>query len=295
MNSNRKWIKRIGAAAVLLLVSQFACSIFGGETIYEDPTHVNFDAVETAPPATQAPMEEPGKLTTPSGPLPSQTDYFEQNGIRLYYDPQLVLDVDPPAESIPASSGDGMYDVAHPAYVHFDLAMEQAQVYIARVQEYEAAADFAPGIIADLQRLNDSINNFSDCVPELPLNEFFRVCDHQQFNSNLKHLDFENGSGTRFVTVYGIQDMAPVDNEHLTYVFQGLTNDGKYYVKAIARVAHVQLPENGEIPSEVYAATDFSVVERYFGSIEQQLNQGESDFSPTLGWIDAFLKSLRVE
>ena len=226
---------------------------------------------------------------------PSEEFYFEQNGIKLYYDPQLVIDVEPPTESIPASSGSEMYDMPHPAYVHFDLYMEQAQVYITPVQEYENAADFAPGIIADLHRLNDSINNFSDCVPELPLNEFFRVCDHQQFNSNLSQLDFQNGSGVRFVSVYGIQDMVPVDNENLVYVFQGLTNDGKYYIKAVVRLLHSQLPEIGEIPEDVYAAADASVVEEYFKGFEKLLDQNEADFAPALDWIDAFLGSLRVE
>ena len=235
-------------------------------------------------------IQEPDKTAAPL-----EESYFEHDGIRLYYHPQLVLDVEPPSESIPASSGSEMYDMPHPAYVHFDLYIERAQVYIAPVHEYETAADFAPGIITDLYRLNDSINNFSDCVPELPLDEFFRVCDHQQFNSNLSQLDFQNGSGVRFVSVYGIQDMAPVDNENLVYVFQGLTADGKYYIKAVVRLLHSQLPEIGEIPADVYTAADISVVERYFENFEQLLNQNEADYAPALDWIDAFLGSLRVE
>ena len=226
---------------------------------------------------------------------PSEEFYFEQDGIKLHYNPQLVIDIGPYIESIPASSGDEMYDMPHPAYVHFDLYMEQAQVYIALVQEYETAADFAPGIIADLYRLNDSIDNYSDCVPELPLNEFFRVCDHQQFNSNLHQLDFQNGSGVRFVSVYGIQDMAPVDNENLVYVFQGLTDDGKYYIKAVVRLLHSQLPEIGEIPADIYAAADASAVDEYFKGFDQLLNHNETDFAPALDWIDAFLGSLRIE
>ena len=227
--------------------------------------------------------------------VPLEESYFERDGIKLYYDPQLVIDVEPPTESIPASSGSEMYGMPHPAYVLFDLYMEQAQVYVAPVEEYESAADFAPGIIADLNRLNDSINNFSDCVPELPLNEFFRVCDHQQFISNLSQLDFKNGSGVRFVSVYGIQDMAPVGNENLVYVFQGFTDDGKYYIKAVVRLLHSQLSEIGEIPADIYAAANAAVVEEYFEGFEQLLDQNEADFSPTLDWIDAFLGSLRVE
>jgi len=121
------------------------------------------------------------------------------------------------------------------------------------------------------------------------------MCDHQQFNSNLSGLDFGNGSGVRFVTVYGIQDMVPVDNENLVYVFQGLTDNGKYYIKAVVRLLYSQLPEVGEIPVDVYAAADFATVQQYFEGFEQLLNQNEAEFSPKLDWIDAFLGSLRVE
>ena len=265
-------------------------AVFGGFVFFALVTLIACSSPEINVQPEEQDASEPDEAAAPS-----EESCFEHNGIKLYDDPQLVIEFEPPTESIPASSGGEMYDMPHPAYVHFDLYMEQAQVYVAPVQEYETAADFAPGIIADLYRLNDSINNFSDCVPELPLNEFFHVCDHQQFNSNLNQLDFQNGSGVRFVSVYGIQDMAPVDNENLVYVFQGLTNDGKYYIKAVVRLLHSQLPEIGEIPADIYAAADASIVEGYFEGFEQLLNQNEADFAPELDWIDAFLGSLRVE
>ncbi len=245
-------------------------------------------------PEINAQPEEQDASEPEKAEAPSEEFYFEQDGIKLHYDPQLVIDIAPHIETIPASSGGG-YEYAHPDIVHFNLYMEQTQVYVVPLQEYEDVLDIAPGIIADLYRLNDSINNFSDCVPELPLSTFFHMCDHQQFNSNLSGLDFGNGSGVRFVTVYGIQDMVPVDNENLVYVFQGLTDNGKYYIKAVVRLLYSQLPEVGEIPVDVYAAADFATVQQYFEGFEQLLNQNEAEFSPKLDWIDAFLGSLRVE
>ena len=275
-------------AIISIMLSQFACSLFTGETIYEDPELVDLGTEETVLPGQQAPVEELDASE-------AEEVYFEKDGIKLYYDSQLILDVEPPMESVPASSGEEMYGTPQPAYVHFYLFMEQAQVYIAPVQEYESIADFVPGVIADLQRLNEGMSNFDGCVPELPLNEFFHVCDHQQFNANASRLNFQNGTGSRFVTVYGIQNMAPVGNEDLLYIFQGFTNDNKYYVKVVVRISNSQLPQIGEIPNEVYVATDYSVVERYFDGFEELLNQNESSFSPSLDWIDAFIQSLRVE
>ena len=278
---------------IFVMLFQSSCSLFDSQTNLKEPEHIDYSAEQTVIPETQIPGEEMG--ATEKAKSPFEETYFEQDGIKLYYDPQLILDVEPLAENIPASSGDEMYDMPHPAYVHFNLYMEQAQVYVVPVQKYETAADFAPGIIADLHRISDSINIFSDCVPELPLSNFFHVCEHQQFNSNLAQMDFQNGSGVRFVSVYGVQDMIPVENEHLVYVFQGFTNDGKYYIKAVVRLLHSQLPEIGELPADVYTAADTSVAQQYFDGFEQMLDQNEADFSPTLDWIDAFLGSLKVE
>jgi len=274
MTKKHKSNKVIFIAIVAIALSQFACSLFE----------------ETVTPEPQAPVEEPAEIAAPSEEV-----YFEQDGIKLYYDPQLILDVEPPSETIPASSGEEMYDIAHPAYAHFDLYMEQAQVYIALVQEYETVADFGRVTMVDLQRFNDGMSDFEGCVPELPLNDFFHTCDHQQFNANTSRINFQNGTGSRFVTVYGIQDMAPVGNENLLYIFQGFTNDNKYYIKVVVRISNSQLPQTGEIPNDIYAATDYSVVEQYFEGFEQLLNQNEADYLPKLDWIDAFLQSIRVE
>jgi len=279
--------------AIFVMLFQSSCSLFSSQTNLKDPEHVDNSAEQTDIPEAQVPIEEMDEAEEAESHF--EESYFEQDGIKLYYDPQLILDVQPPSESIPASSGDEMYDMPHPTYVHFNLYMEQAQVYIVPVQEYETAANFAPDIIADLHRISDNINTFSDCVPELPLSSFFHVCEHQQFNSNLAQVDFQNGSGVRFVSVYGVQDMVPVENEHLVYVFQGFTNDGKYYIKAFVRLFHSQLPETGELPADVYTAADANIVQQYFDGFEQMLDQNEADFSPALDWIDTFLGSLRVE
>ena len=289
--------------ACLVLLPLTGCFIFGGQTIYEDPEHVDFDGEDNsieegadADSAEHAAEDNDGDAHA-GDDADAETaidTYFEQDGVRLFYDPQLVLDVQPMSEIIPAASGEEMYAPAHSAIVHFSLDMEQAQVYITPVAEYESAADFAPGIIADLQRMIEGMDMGDDCVPELPLNTFYHVCDHQQFASNYKKVDFTNGSGVRFVSVYGIQDLAPVDNENLRYVFQGLTDDGKYVVKMIVQILHAQLPDTGEIPTNIYAG-DYETVQDYFTGFETTLNNSEADFSPQLDWIDAFLASFKVE
>jgi len=276
---------RILFLAAILAANLTGCVIFGGQRIYEDPEHVDFGDGEEKieEPETTASEDKGGTVDT----------YFEQDGFWLFYDPQLVLDVQPFSETIPAATDDEPNMVAHPDIIHFDLSMEQAHVYIAETNAYDAAADFASESFRKLSMLISDPGKLSDCVPELPLNVFYRACDHQQFAANLKQVDFANGSGVRFITVHGIQDFVPVDNEHLVYVFQGFTDDGDLYVKMYVRLLHAQLPDSGEIPAEVYI-DEQDVVEKYFSDIADKLNVSEDDFSPKLDWIDAFLLSLRI-
>ena len=268
--------------SVLLMTAATGC----GQTIYEDPEYVDFSAEEdeTTEPEVII-VEEKDEIQQPC---------FEQDGICLYYDPQLVLDVQPLSEKIIAEEEGPPYVVAHPNIIHFDLSMEQAQVYIVDVEAYETVADFAAESFSQLDALISDPDSLSDCVPELPLDTFYRTCDHQQFAANLKAVNFANGSGIRFITVHGIQDFAPVDNENLVYVFQGFTDDGNYFIKMYVNLLHSQLPDTGEIPQEVYTG-DQEVVSGFFESIADSLNSSEDDYSPTLDWIDDFLASLRIE
>lgn len=120
------------------------------------------------------------------------------------------------------------------------------------------------------------------------------MCEHQQFTSNKKLVDFGNGSGLRFVTVYAIQDLSPVGNNNLEYVFQGLTNDGKYYVKIIAEMMHSSLDGTGEIPPDVMTGSAEDVQE-YFGIFGEIFSQNESGFTPELDWLDEVIGALSFE
>jgi len=145
-----------------------------------------------------------------------------------------------------------------------------------------------------LHRAIEDVSDIDGCVPELPLDEFYRMCEHQQFTSNKKLVDFGNGSGLRFVTVYAIQDLSPVGNNNLEYVFQGLTNDGKYYVKIIAEMMHSSLDGTGEIPPDVMTGSAEDVQE-YFGIFGEIFSQNESGFTPELDWLDEVIGALSFE
>ena len=259
-----------------------SCIIFGGQTIYEDPEYVDFDP--------EAPPKDEEELSETYADQP----YLEAGDVRIYYDESIATYVEDTSETVPSSSGNEMYAVAHPDFVLFNFSSMQAMVYVARVDLYESAADFAPGIIADLQRLMDGSSIFDGCVPELPMDEFYHVCDHQQFASNEKLVDFGNGSGLRFVSVYGIQDFAPVGNDNLVYVFQGLTEDGQFYIKMIVEMMHSSLEGIGELPESVMTGTAEDA-RAYFGTFAETFEQDEAGFTPDLDWLDEVIGKLSFE
>jgi len=269
----------LGASLIGLLSS---CIIFGGQTIYEDPEYVDFDP--------EAPPKDESKLEEQYGDMP----YFEAGEMRLYYDLSVQNYVEDTSETHPSSPGKEPYEVAHPDFVEFFFSTMKARLLVARVDLYQSAADFAPQTITDLQVLIDGESEFGACVPELPLNEFYHECSHQQFVANPKRVKFGNGSGVRFVSVYGIHDLTPVDDSNLVYVFQGFTDDGRYYLKLIVEMIHSQLPGTGEIPPELYTQ-DAAAVQEYFAQFAETFNTSEKEFTPKLDWIDSVLAKLYVE
>lgn len=64
------------------------------------------------------------------------------------------------------------------------------------------------------------------------------------FVAKRQYLDYENVSGVSFVTQYSQEALPnPVNNEELTFNFQGLTKSGEYYVAARFAVSHPSLPK----------------------------------------------------
>jgi hypothetical protein len=293
--------KYFAAVVVCILLSQFACALFGSTT-----TEADLQATENALSLTQIALDAkltPEPAETPAQPQPedqppaeTKEAQYEWGGVTLFYDPELILEIE--AQTIEAKTGDEPYETPNPAYTQFSLTLDSGVVLVVPIQDYKAIADFAEGLLAELEALiKQRPSAFGDCIPELPLVTFYHICDHQQFNANVGYLDFQNGSGVRFVTVYGIQDAVPVSNENLVYVFQGITNDGKYYVNAKFRITNSELQDFGaELPPDVYADASGAALQQYFSDYEQALNGPHlQKYQPPLERFDAILKSLRVE
>jgi len=123
----------------------------------------------------------------------------------------------------------------------------------------------------------------------------------QIFHSNEQILTFQNGKGIRFLTQYG-QDVSPVNNNSLFYTFQGLTDDGAYYVAAILPVSAAFLPADGNpdtpLPADgvPFDWENYEKISQYFELVKQKLNAADSNaFNPMLTNLDALIKSILIK
>ena len=108
--------------------------------------------------------------------------------------------------------------------------------------------------------------------------------------SKVQYLDFKTGKGVLFLTQYS-QDALPtrLNNEELTCDFQGLTNDGNYYVAARLAITHPSLPkgiDSTEPPPKDLKGSYLNKEERLLNSFTDE------SFRPSLKSLKSMIGSI---
>jgi hypothetical protein len=222
----------------------------------------------------------------------------------LYYPPSLAREVK--LDVIPANSGDPDgpgWDI-HAAYLQFlfvgyepELGYFQAavqpvpQVAIYNAEEY-ARLSWVAGM--EIERLKALLAErpfpINDPIPFLPL-----LNAAQDLQAQVAYLEFNGGTGVRFITHYG-QEPRPYVNDELLYTFQGLSADGRYYVSATFPINAANLPASF---ADSPAADDYDTFSRNIAAYQAEtaaaLNQlASSDFTPDLALLDGIVQSLTI-
>jgi hypothetical protein len=175
----------------------------------------------------------------------------------------------------------------------------QPRIFVYPAQAY---AEQNPGAFESLRRINNFLYDPGAPVKDdqLPTVPFFNAA--QLFASNVQPIDFQNGRGVRFLTQYA-QNAAPVNNHELFYHFQGITEDGAYYVIAILPIAVPFLAESSDtgtvIPDGGISFPDMTdpnaEIQGYYRSVTDLFNSTPQDhFSPGLTNLDALIQSIQV-
>ena len=145
-------------------------------------------------------------------------------------------------------------------------------------------SEIAKGEIEAMQRLLEA----RPPVPEgeIPLLPLYN--NGQVFHAQVQYLDFQHGSGVRFITHYTQEVVGRLTKENVFYTFQGLTRDGKYYVAAFFPITSPGLRD--EMVEEPWEVAQARLVEdiQYLDSLSSQA------FTPDLELLDSVIKSLVV-
>jgi len=236
-------------------------------------------------------------------------------GVSLTYDEALAREVK--AETAPAApleSADEKPDGVHPEHVSFTLlgvngapegSSHEPVIRVFPVAAYLKAFSVSPGYVRDAERTLSELRRLTrrrpaalkGNVPMLPFPDGTEV-----FHAHVKYLRFRGGSGVAFLT-QGQQDDQLINNQHLTYEFRGLTDDGRYYVSATfpagapaaAATRDAASHDGYTLPREVGGARARRGYAAYVGRVRRRLERlPPGQFAPSLRLYDELLSSLEI-
>ena len=243
------------------------------------------------------------------GTIPASNDSSTEiqfEGIRFRYPSALAESVWPQiVVSPPQGPGDPWWGSDVP---HYDLTFASQsgpeafqrtwgtwlllppQLKVYPVASLESGEFTGPRVEALRQLLEVKPASPADEIPLLPL-----INAAQVFRAQVRYLDFQNGSGVRFITQYR-QDPGPVTDDEIFYTFQGLTDDGAYYIVASFPLATALLPDTILFESQAFREFEQKNYEQYLAEQVGLLDALPSDeFEPDLMILDQIVGSLEIQ
>ena len=238
----------------------------------------------------------------------------EFGGVSFEFDPALLGTVE--AKEVPESrlqNPDDRPDEVAPRHVEFifsngppgwngSLAVypvkEFPAMYSINKQSMRSKEKEIEGLRKVIQDKNFRVTG------EIPYLPFIDAGQSFQVKVNLSR--FSQGKGIFFAT-YLSTEMALISNDHLRYIFEGLTDDGDYYILAEIPIAVDFLPDESPEKFEGYEERflyeDFSsqgkIKKRhkiYLESITSRMEALPPDrYRPQLSSLDKIISSLKID
>jgi hypothetical protein len=152
-----------------------------------------------------------------------------------------------------------------------------------RVEPADFYTHYVPSFLEQLDALRTVLSEQPEAPASVPA-PFVTFDDQetQRFVTQVAYIPFVNGTGVRFLTIY------TEDETELTYIsydFQAITDDGRYYINGDFPVYSDGLDLN--MTGDDYAA--------YITGVVDQLNAlAPEDFAPNLTALDESLATLEV-
>jgi hypothetical protein len=183
-------------------------------------------------------------------------------------------------------------------YAHLPYPMSAAYIEIYPAAEFEAGHPDAAERIAEMRDLLATrptmpASAVPEVIPLMPLAPLIPA-----FYGQAQYLDFEGGSGARCLTMFGFA-VQPITNSEMRYTFQGMLNDGDYYVAAMLPVSSPILYDDLEqVPEDEARAIMSAEVDwvTYVTDVVAQLDaQSLDSYTPSLSALDAMIQSIVIQ
>lgn len=288
-----------------LLLAATACNTPVGTPAVEATIPATTEAaVSQAAPATveatSAPTEAPVEATT-QAPIENSGSLVSANGVSFYYDPSLAGGVSaiiqpevPYSDSLPQweiTSEQAVFTFED--YVIGDH-LHTAAIRVFSLEDYvlafdsEILVDEAASLATLIANRDENYQGQVSIFPQWPAAE--------NISSNFRYLDFNGGSGVRFLAQHG-QAVLPINNYEIAYIFEGFTSDHQWYVQAVFPInSPVLQADSSQIPGGDYEAfVEMSNYQAYITGIRDLLeSQPDDSFTPDLELLDALVRSITI-
>lgn len=166
-------------------------------------------------------------------------------------------------------------------------------------QAFSISDEYVKSIEEEIADIKKIISSKSTSIKgEIPYFEYFDAS--QVFHSHIKYIKFQNGKGMLFLTYYDVE-LNNVNSNNLAYLFQGITDDGKYGVLTWFPVAALNFPKDTYQPPTSYndsskAEADQKAYEAYCLWVQRQCSALSPDkYKPSLLLLEKLVRSIRVE
>lgn len=256
--------------------------------------------VLTACSPSQLPAADAANVeTVVAATLQSLTAAAPANGLPVSYNNiSLVIPLELNASAAPSTTTEVEFPYLNPSngpmpeHVVFQLTnyplAGEARIMVFKASDYAAYGAPLQGAVTSLLAGQDTAQPLPDALLQ------------GEFYAQAKQVNFQNGHGVRYIT-QALTGISPINNREVFYFYQGITNDGVYFVSAVLRIQASFLTADGEANSPTppdgvsFNWSGDLNFRQYLGDVTQKLNNAsDGDFSPLLILLDGMIESLKV-
>ena len=268
----------------------FAIWLITGCTAEPTPIVQPTDAVEISPSATDAPVETQTAETEPASQSQNEAGNvirFDEMGISVGFDYPEGFSQSITTSVLGVYEPQAPFDLPYPqnARIFFTAYPGGSEEFTAngiRVFRAEEINALETGALESLYAVLDGQTDHHSDFPRM-------AGAGSLIDARLSPLAFQNGTGYRYLFTKSFS-ADPLTSTTLTYMYQGVTSDEKYFISFIMTVDAPFLAEF--IGQQLTSAQDF---ETYYQKVNSRVESAAGEeFSPSIDALDELISSIII-